>query len=54
MRAEFEERQKQSPVSGLLAGQQQGAIPMANFDAAAWLAGTSAKKSASGPGDKKR
>jgi len=43
-RAEFEEQQKSSPVSGLLAGQQGGANSLANFDAAAWLAGTPAKK----------
>ncbi|KAI9742448.1 MAG: hypothetical protein M1818_003982 [Claussenomyces sp. TS43310] len=39
VRAEFEERQKSSSVSGLLAGGQPGANPIANFDAAAWLAG---------------
>jgi len=43
-RAEFEERQKSSPVSGLLAGQQGASSPLGNFDAAAWLAGTPAKK----------
>lgn len=42
-RAEFEERQKSSPMNGLLNAQsaQSGA---ASFDAAAWLAGTPAKK----------
>jgi len=38
-RAEFEERQKSSPVGGLLGGGSSGSNPMANFDAAAWLAG---------------
>ncbi|OBT98387.1 hypothetical protein VE01_03127 [Pseudogymnoascus verrucosus] len=44
-RAEFEERQKSSPMNGLLNGQaaQGGA---ASFDAAAWLAGAPAKKQA--------
>jgi hypothetical protein len=42
-RAEFEERQKSSPMNGLLNGQaSQGGA--ANFDAAAWLAGAPAKK----------
>ncbi|KFY33899.1 hypothetical protein V494_07229, partial [Pseudogymnoascus sp. VKM F-4513 (FW-928)] len=42
-RAEFEERQKSSPMNSLLNGQaSQGGA--ANFDAAAWLAGTPAKK----------
>ncbi|OBT86687.1 hypothetical protein VE02_04629 [Pseudogymnoascus sp. 03VT05] len=42
-RAEFEERQKSSPMNGLLNGQaaQGGA---ASFDAAAWLAGAPSKK----------
>lgn len=44
-RAEFEEQQKSSPVSGLLNRQaaQGGA---GGFDAAAWLAGAPAKKAA--------
>ncbi|KAL5352789.1 hypothetical protein ACLOAV_002737 [Pseudogymnoascus australis] len=42
-RAEFEERQKSSPMNGLLNGQaSQGGA--AGFDAAAWLAGAPAKK----------
>jgi hypothetical protein len=44
VRAEFEERQKSSPLSGVLAGQQPGANPLQNFDPAAWLAGSSQKK----------
>ncbi|EPE30881.1 hypothetical protein GLAREA_03848 [Glarea lozoyensis ATCC 20868] len=36
LRAEFEERQKSSPLSG-----NQAANPLQNFDAAAWLAGSS-------------
>ncbi|TAQ84916.1 hypothetical protein B7494_g6764 [Chlorociboria aeruginascens] len=40
MRAEFEERQKASPLSG----GQAAANPLQNFDAAAWLAGSSTKK----------
>ncbi len=48
-RAELEERQKSSPVSGLLAGQQPGANPtLGNFDAAAWLAGAAKKNEVSG------
>lgn len=46
MRAEFEESQKSSSLSGALAGklgQDQNANPVANFDAAAWLAGKSKK-----------
>lgn len=39
MRAEVEERQKSSPLSGA-----QASNPLQNFDAAAWLAGTSEKK----------
>jgi hypothetical protein len=40
MRAELEERQKSSPLGG-----GQPANPLQNFDAAAWLAGSSEKKS---------
>jgi len=36
MRAEFEERQKSSSITG-----GQAANPLQNFDAAAWLAGSS-------------
>jgi hypothetical protein len=39
MRAEFEERQKSSPLSGA-----PGQNPLQNFDAAAWLSGASTKK----------
>jgi hypothetical protein len=41
LKAEFEERQKASPLSG-----GQAANPLQNFDAAAWLAGSSGKKNA--------
>lgn len=44
MRAEFEERQKSSPLSGVLAGQQPGQNPLQNFDPAAWLAGSGNSK----------
>lgn len=44
-RAEFEERQKQSPISGMLNG-KDGQGGAGNFDAAAWLAGAPAKKEA--------
>lgn len=44
-RAEFEETQKSAPMAGLLNGQGgQGGV--ANFDAAAWLAGNPSKKDA--------
>jgi hypothetical protein len=43
MRAEFEERQKTSPLSG---GQAGAANQLQNFDAAAWLAGSGTKKDA--------
>jgi hypothetical protein len=46
MRAEFEERQKSSPLGG---GQVN---PLQDFDPAAWLAGSSGKKS-EGSGSKK-
>lgn len=42
LRAEFEERQKSSPLGG-----GQAANPLQNFDAAAWLAGSSGAKSES-------
>ena len=45
LKAEFEERQKGSAITG-----GQAANPLQNFDAAAWLAGSSgAKKSESSP-----
>lgn len=40
MREEFEARQKSSPLSG----GQAAANPLQNFDAAAWLAGSTTKK----------
>lgn len=40
LKAEFEERQK----SGGLTGGANGANPLQNFDAAAWLAGSGGKK----------
>lgn len=43
LRAEFEERQKSSPLTG----GQAAANPLQNFDAAAWLAGSTAPKSES-------
>lgn len=46
LRAEFEENRKKNPVTNLLASagqQQQGANQIANFDAAAWLAGSGKK-----------
>jgi len=53
VRAEFEERQKSSPVQGLLAGQQPGANPLQNFDPAAWLAGSQTKKPEAGAASEK-
>ena len=44
LRAEFEERQKSSPLSSVLAGQQPGQNPLQNFDPAAWLAGSGNEK----------
>ncbi|OHE96119.1 hypothetical protein CORC01_08496 [Colletotrichum orchidophilum] len=46
MRAEFEERQKSNPMNSLLGGGGGGgdANPMANFDMAGFLAGTSSSK----------
>lgn len=38
LRAEFEERQKSTPLGG-----GQAANPLQNFDAAAWLAGSDNK-----------
>jgi hypothetical protein len=48
LRAEFEERQKSSPLTGGQAAQN----PLQNFDAAAWLAGNTSPKS-EGSGAKK-
>ena len=41
MKAEFEEQQKKSPLSGGVSG----ANPLQNFDMAAWMAGKTAKSS---------
>lgn len=43
LKAEFEERQKSG--GGGLGGGANGANPLQNFDAAAWLAGSGGKKS---------
>jgi hypothetical protein len=43
MKAEFEETQKSMSLSKL-AGKDPAGNPVANFDAAAWLAGSSKKK----------
>jgi ER membrane protein complex subunit 7 len=45
LRAEYEANQKKNPMNNLLGGggQQQGSNSMANFDAAAWLAGSGRK-----------
>ncbi|KAH8888193.1 O-acetylhomoserine ami [Thozetella sp. PMI_491] len=62
MRAEWEERQKNNPMNGLVgtATGQPGASPVGNFDMAAFLAGSSKKEDGGGNGgssgknDKKR
>jgi ER membrane protein complex subunit 7 len=45
MRAEWEERQKSSPMNSIMGGGagQPGANPMGNFDMAAFLAGSQKK-----------
>lgn len=46
MKAEYEATQKAGGLSGMVAGQlgqPENANPVANFDAAAWLAGSSKK-----------
>jgi hypothetical protein len=50
LRAEFEERQKASPLAG-----GQAANPLQSFDAAAWLAGSSSSgtKKSEGSGTRK-
>jgi hypothetical protein len=48
LRAEFEERQKASPLAG-----GQAANPLQSFDAAAWLAGSSGTKKSEGSGTRK-
>ncbi|KAI9170963.1 ER membrane protein complex subunit [Paramyrothecium foliicola] len=54
MRAEFEARQKEGPISGLMGGGggQQAQSPLGNFDMAAYLAGSD--KQDGGSGSKKR
>lgn len=54
MRAEWEENQKKNPMNALMgaASGQQAANPMANFDMAAYLAGSGKKED--GNGKKKR
>ncbi|KAL2127431.1 hypothetical protein VTI74DRAFT_10749 [Chaetomium olivicolor] len=59
MRAEWEERQKENPMNALMgAASGQNANPMGNFDMAAFLAGSSSKKSeeenGKGKGDNKK
>lgn len=39
-RAEFEARQKESPMNAVMGGGQQGQNPLGNFDMAAYLAGS--------------
>ncbi|KAK3946201.1 hypothetical protein QBC46DRAFT_369116 [Diplogelasinospora grovesii] len=55
MRAEWEERQKSNPMNSLMGGGASGqpgaANPMANFDMAAFLAGSSSKKDNNGNGN---
>lgn len=46
-RAEFEQRQKSSPLGGNAAPN-----PLQNFDAAAWLAGSSSKRTTDAPVEK--
>ena len=53
MRAEWEQRQKENPMNALM-GAAQGENPMANFDMAAFLAGSSKKKQDNGKGDNKK
>lgn len=51
LRAEFEEHQKNNPMTSALSGAQQGQSPLGNFDMAAYLAG-SGKKDNGGPAPK--
>ncbi|KAI0853695.1 hypothetical protein F5Y00DRAFT_223348 [Daldinia vernicosa] len=54
MRAEWEEQQKNNPMSSLMGGgPQPGANPMGNFDMAAYLAGQGAKKDDAEPASSK-
>ncbi|KAF5238583.1 hypothetical protein FAUST_5440 [Fusarium austroamericanum] len=43
LRAEFEEQQKNSALSGVMSGQASGDNPLTNFDMAAYLAGSKPK-----------
>ncbi|PTB63827.1 hypothetical protein BBK36DRAFT_1132469 [Trichoderma citrinoviride] len=44
LRAEFEERQKESPMNAIMANAQGGQNPLGNFDMAAYLAGSGKKE----------
>ncbi|KAL7951002.1 hypothetical protein V8C42DRAFT_308225 [Trichoderma barbatum] len=44
LRAEFEERQKESPMNNIMANAQGGQNPLGNFDMAAYLAGSGKKE----------
>lgn len=46
LKAEFEERQKQGGGLAAMTGGQPPVNPLQNFDAAAWLAGSSKKEEA--------
>lgn len=48
MRAEWEEQQKNNPMSSIMGGGQPGANPMGNFDMAAFLAGSDSNKNGEG------
>ncbi|KAK1254269.1 hypothetical protein MKX08_008264 [Trichoderma sp. CBMAI-0020] len=44
LRAEFEERQKESPLNAIMGNAQAGQNPLGNFDMAAYLAGSGKKE----------
>ncbi|KAM6476535.1 hypothetical protein HDV62DRAFT_384176 [Trichoderma sp. SZMC 28011] len=44
LRAEFEERQKESPMNAIMGNAQAGQNPLGNFDMAAYLAGSGKKE----------
>lgn len=44
LRAEFEERQKDSPLNAIMGNAQAGQNPLGNFDMAAYLAGSGKKE----------
>ncbi|KAF4974735.1 hypothetical protein FZEAL_8405 [Fusarium zealandicum] len=48
MRAEFEAQQKSSPMNAVMSGQSSGDNPLANFDMAAYLAGSNKKEGGNG------